>query len=150
MAPRLHERHTVQLASLQAIDLRALRRPTRESDPAKPRLAPRNADLVNLSEDGRALDVRLRVALRLRLADEETWEIHVVLLGHFTADRDLTSDQAESFARDSGLYVLWPFARAHIDQLARLAGITSAPQLPLIVRPRPTSIGESSSPNQER
>lgn len=133
-------RHTVQLVSLVAEDIRAVRRAARPTDPAEPRLTPRNASLVTLSEDGQALGVRMKASLLVRLSDDEVWQAHVVLLGSFGSAVELTWDVADGFAKASCLYVLWPFARAQLDLLARLAGIAAPPQLPLIVRPRVTQI----------
>jgi hypothetical protein len=101
---------------------------------------PRNGELVSLSEDKRALAVRIRASLLTRVSDTEVWQARVELVGHFTSSIDLEPHDAIAFAAQSGLYVLWPFARAEMDQLARLAGISDAPQLPLIVRPRSTAI----------
>jgi preprotein translocase subunit SecB len=96
--------------------------------------------LESLAEDGRSLSVRVRASILFRLSDEETWQAHVVLLGNFTSTVEVKPDAAELFAKASGLYVLWPYARAYLDQLARISGIAAAPQLPLIVRPGPTPV----------
>lgn len=134
------ERHVVQLSSLNATQLRAQRRAIRASDPVEPRLTPRNAALENLADEGRSLVVSLRASLFVRISEEEAWDAQVVLRGRFTSNIELSPHDADYFARSSGLYVLWPFARAYLDQLARLAGIPAAPLLPLIVRPRRTAI----------
>jgi hypothetical protein len=87
-----------------------------------------------MGDDGRALVLSLSARLTVRISPDEVWEARVELLGRFSSSLELTSDDGEYFASSSGLYVLWPFARADIDALARLAGV-QAPPLPLLIRP---------------
>lgn len=95
---------------------------------------PRIGQLAGMATDGLSLTVHLRASLFVRLADDEAWSARALLVGEFSSSVPLSEADADYFARSSGLYVLWPFARAQLDQLARLAGV-DAPQLPLIVRP---------------
>jgi preprotein translocase subunit SecB len=140
-------RHVVQLTSLAANSIRGTRRPVRDSDPAEPRLTPRTGVLTHLADDGRTFTVALKASLLFRLPDDEAWDAQVQLEGRFSSAQALDRVEAAYFAQSSGLYVLWPFARVHLDQLARMAGIPNVPQLPLIVRSRPTEI-ESPLPRQ--
>jgi len=65
-----------------------------------------------------------------------SWRADVTVRGTFSSDGGLTVRQLRFFVQTSALYVLWPFARTYVDQLATLSGVV-APPLPLIVR-RPT------------
>ena len=69
----------------------------RPTDPAEPRLTPRNASLVSLSEDGQALGVRMKASLLVRLPDDEVWQAHVVLHGSFGSAVELSWDVADGF-----------------------------------------------------
>jgi preprotein translocase subunit SecB len=89
---------------------------------------------MRLSEDGLELDLQLRATIVVRVAEREVWDARVELVGRFTSDKPLKDIDAAYFARTSGLYVLWPFARTALDNLSRMAGV-SAPILPLLVRP---------------
>ena len=79
------------------------------------------------------------------ISDDETWVADVTMVGRFGSTFDLTIVQARSFARDSALYVMWPFARANLAQLGMLAGV-APPQLPLIVRPGGVRVPARSDP----
>jgi hypothetical protein len=100
---------------------------------------PRNGQLRERSDDGLSLVISIRASFRFRIAENETWDTSVVLVGSFTSARELSDDDAQFFAASSALYVLWPYVRTELDQLARFAGVT-IPQLPLIVRPSLTTL----------
>lgn len=128
------QHHQVQLVAVTATAVVARVRESRDTDPLEHRITPRRATVASLSEDGLVLALNLRASAVVRLAESEVWDARVDLVGRFTSAKALTDDEAAFFARTSGLYVLWPFARSAIDGLARLAGV-SAPILPLLVRP---------------
>jgi len=119
-------------------ELSSRRRVTRDSDPTESRLVPRRGKLLDLADDGLSLSASVTASIRFRLPDHQTWDARVVVIGYFASATVLTKDEGSFFAATSGFYVLWPFARSHLDLLGRLAGVTNAPQLPLLIRPAPT------------
>lgn len=100
-------------------------------------MTPRPATLILLGDDGATLTVRLRASTVVRLSETEVWVARTELLARFTSSPAVSEEEAAFFANSSGLYVLWPFARAALDGVARLAGVEVTP-LPLLVRPTPT------------
>jgi hypothetical protein len=119
-------------------------RPRRESDPTEPRISVRNATLQGLSADGLVLSCELRTSMLVPTGAESTWDARVVMVGSFQCVRQLSDEEAAFFSRTSGLFVMWPFARATLDALARFASV-SAPQLPLLVRPGATPVSSGRS-----
>jgi hypothetical protein len=98
---------------------------------------PRRGKLLDLSDDGLSLSASVTASIRFRLPDQQTWDARVVVIGYFTSATALSKDEGRFFAATSGFYVLWPFARSHLDLVGRLAGVANAPQLPLLIRPAP-------------
>jgi hypothetical protein len=139
VARRPIRRHEVQLISVLVSDFTAHRRPSREKDPSEPRIVPRRGRLLQRADDGLSLSVSVSAAVKLRLPDEQTWDARLSAIGQFTSTVELSLSDAELFATTSGFFVLWPFVRTHLDLLAKLAGVSGAPPLPLLLRasPRP-------------
>jgi hypothetical protein len=125
--------HPVQLQELWVEQVDAARRQRIQDDPTEATLGIPRALLVK-GATAREFRCRLQVNTQVPISDEEIWTAKVTIVGRFGSSIDLTPAQARSFARDSGLYVMWPFARAHLAQFAMLAGL-EPPHLPLIVRP---------------
>jgi hypothetical protein len=72
--------------------------------------------------------------VRVPLGDDDVWSAHCRITALFAASLDIDDEVAESFAKLSGVFLVWPFARSALTTLAQLAGVT-APQLPLLTRP---------------
>jgi hypothetical protein len=81
-----------------------------------------------------ALACEFRTLLTVPVSDEAVWEARVVLRGQFVCNQALKRSQALLFTNESALWVMLPFARAQVMQLASLAGV-DAPPLPLVIRP---------------
>lgn len=126
--------HVVQLVSLWATDIACRRRTKRDGDPASARVSFRDARLRDLAPDGSRFTCELKTGLTTPVSDEETWEAQITLVGAFSSTRPLSRRLAAYFTKSSGLYVMWPFARSHLEQLGLLAGVVTSP-LPLIIRP---------------
>lgn len=136
--------HPVQLQELWVEQVDAARRQRTQEDPTEATLAIPRAKLVK-GANAREFRCTLQVNTQVPISDEETWTAKVTIVGRFGSSIDLTLVQARSFARDSGLYVMWPFARAHLAQLGMLAGL-EPPHLPLIVRPGGVRVPSRSGP----
>lgn len=62
------------------------------------------------------------------------WRADISLRGAFVSQEgSLTARQLRFFVRAGALYVLWPYARVYVSEVAALSGV-SGPPLPLIVR----------------
>ncbi len=68
--------------------------------------------------------------------ESDVLEIVALLTGRLVSPELVDDDRAEQFARASAIYLLWPYARAFFQDMARMAGVT-APPLPLIYRRLP-------------
>jgi hypothetical protein len=96
---------------------------------AIPRVALRSA-----SEDRSAFDCSARAVVRMPTS-EGVWRADVSVRGSFVTEPGTVSKaQLRYFVATSALYLLWPYARVYVTQVALLAGV-SGPPLPLIVRP---------------
>jgi preprotein translocase subunit SecB len=134
-------RHEVQLTSVFVSDISAHLRPSREKDPPEPRISPRRGRLIARADDGLSLSVSVSAAVRLRLPDQQTWDARLAATGVFVATTELSQSDAELFASTSGFFVLWPFVRTHLDLIAKIAGVSGAPPLPLLLRATPAPSG---------
>ncbi len=126
--------HPVQLASILATSVHCQHRRRRDSDASGPQALLGDPRLVAFADDGMALSCELRTILVVPTGDEEVWEAKVVLRGQFVCSQTLKRSQAVFFASASALWVMLPFARAQVMQLASVAGV-DAPPLPLVIRP---------------
>jgi hypothetical protein len=126
--------HPVQLASILATSLHCQNRRRRETDLGEPQAFLGDPRLVSFASDGMALECEFRTILIVPVRDEAVWEARVVLRGQFVCTQALKRSQAVFFANTSALWVMLPFARAQVMQLASLAGV-DAPPLPLVIRP---------------
>lgn len=79
----------------------------------------------------------IRVRLLVPLDELSLFEIDLGMKARFVSADEVIASAADSFARASALYLLWPYARTYSHEIARLGGVT-APPLPLLVRPSPT------------
>jgi hypothetical protein len=89
---------------------------------------------VSFDKDGRSFIVEVRAAVAIPLVEDEEWVAEVRITATFVSDISITRRDAVAFARASGVFLVWPYARATLTDLARAAGV-SAPMLPLLTRP---------------
>lgn len=89
-----------------------------------------------MAEGALAFDCRVVVRIRIPAAEQEVFDGLVELVGRFVAVAEVDAARASRFASASALYLLWPYARAILDEAARRSGV-EAPPLPLLVRPQP-------------
>ncbi len=52
----------------------------------------------------------------------------------FASTPELNEETAQAFVRMSGVFLVWPYARATLTSLSQMAGVP-APYLPLLSRP---------------
>jgi hypothetical protein len=91
--------------------------------------------LVSLAEDGRSFAIEVQAKVEVPLVDDEVWAASIRLMATFVSDVVLRRTDARAFANASGVFLVWPYARTYLNELARVAGVT-APLLPLVTRPR--------------
>jgi hypothetical protein len=128
-------RHPIQAVEIRVDSVVAKRRQRRKTE------AEADADayassvrLVDFSEDHRAFGVAVKVGVVVPLVDDQVWAASIDLVARFTSEVVLKRSDALAFAQMSGLFLVWPYARTHLTELARMAGV-SAPLLPLLTRP---------------
>jgi preprotein translocase subunit SecB len=114
--------------------LRTERRARRERDTQQPLARVPRVKVLFRSDDGKAFRLAVTARVRVPVDAAEIWIAELVLEGRFAASIDLSPDLVGSFARQSGVFLLWPYARVILDQLALSAGVT-VPPLPLLLRP---------------
>ena len=129
--------HPFQLTNVHAARLEASRRPTRTGDSEEPTFGYRGpTGIVHVAgEVGFQCTVRIQVDIPV--LGEEIFHGAVTLVAFFvTADEQrIAISNARAFARAQALYIVWPFARAYLDQLAMMAGV-GVPPIPLLLVPR--------------
>jgi hypothetical protein len=127
-------RSPIQAVEIRSDVIEAARRRRRVSEAAAGADAYRpSVRLVRFAEDRRAFDVQVIVRVVVPLVEDEVWAARIVILATFASEVDLTRQVARNFARLSGLFLVWPYARTYLTELARMAGV-SAPPLPLLLR----------------
>lgn len=90
--------------------------------------------LVNIAEDGRSFTIEVQAKVEVPLVDDEVWAATIRLTATFVSDVVVRRYDARAFANASGVFLVWPYARTYLNELARIAGVT-APLLPLVSRP---------------
>ena len=129
-------RSPIQVVEIRSDELHASRRRRRPSEAESGANAYRpSVRLIRLSEDGRSFEIAVVVRVVVPLVEDEVWAARIRLVAIFASDVDVTRGLALAFARQSGLFLVWPYARTHLTELARMAGV-SAPLLPLLLRPQ--------------
>jgi hypothetical protein len=78
------------------------------------------------------MDLRARV--RVPLGEDEIWTASIRLVALFASTVPVAEAIAQDFARQSGVFLVWPYARTVVTTLSQIAGVT-APVLPLLTRP---------------
>ena len=126
--------HSVQFVEVALDNVQAAKRARRDQDPVGPWATIPRARLVRAAEDGTEFVCRIIAVVRTPVTDSQTWRLRLVLDGRFIAERGLTPEEIHSFQENSAVFVLWPYARSMIGELAAHSGI-QLPPLPLIVRP---------------
>lgn len=133
------EPHPVQLRSIWTERVNSRRLPAEPDELAHLRI-PR-AQLRTCDVELGTFECTLRLTLRWP-TNEATWSVVVSLVALFGSSPAVDETQARAFARDSALYVMWPYARSYIAELGAQAGF-SPPPLPLIVRPATQALPRS-------
>lgn len=80
---------------------------------------------------------RVRVYVDIPVLDGEIFHGEVTLVAYFVraVGGPIALPLAREFARQQAVYIVWPFARGQLDQLARMTGV-AVPPLPLLLIPR--------------
>lgn len=89
---------------------------------------------MSLGEGALTFDCVIRVRVLVPIGEAEVFEIGLWVAGRFVSPAQVEEAAAGDFARASGLFLLWPYARTYCHELARLGGV-AAPPLPLLVSP---------------
>lgn len=129
-------RHPIQAIDVRADRITAVRRsrPPGSTDIAPTSHTPR-VRLVTLDEDGKSFAIEVQAKVEVPLVDDEVWAASIRLTATFVSDVVLRRSDARAFANASGVFLVWPYARTYLNELARVAGV-AAPLLPLVSRPR--------------
>jgi len=131
--------HQIQAIDIRVDEIRVLRRPRRdnEAELLQPSFfVPRPRVTVH---GARSFVVSIRPRIRAALPGNEVWFASFVLSGHFVASLDIAPEDAQAFARQSGFFLLWPYARLHFSELAAMSRVEISP-LPLVSRPRTVAV----------
>jgi preprotein translocase subunit SecB len=135
--PSAPELHPVQLTDVWVERVSASRRQPRTSDPIEPLLKVSRTTLRGWTAEGPFM-CAFRLRLHFPIAEVEAYALDIAVVGSFRGSRPIAETEAHSFARNSALFVLWPYARAYVQQLGVMSGLP-VPPLPLVVRPNPPS-----------
>ena len=125
------EFHPVQLVDVWLDSSRTERKPTRDGDPEGPTVGIPTVRLRSSTPERDGFICALTASMTLGV-DGETWRASAVVCGSFVS-RPLKPTELRHFVRAAALYVMWPYARIFMDQLARMARV-AGPALPLFVR----------------
>jgi hypothetical protein len=90
--------------------------------------------LKSRSDDGRTFTIAVRARVKVPLLEDEVWSASLRLQADFASELEVSDKDAQDFARLSGVFLVWPYARTYLTEFARMAGVT-APMLPLLTRP---------------
>jgi len=90
---------------------------------------------VGVGEGSLTFDCTIRLRVLVPVHQAEIFEISVWVTGRFVSHSEVDESAADQFAKASGIFILWPYARVYCGELARLGGV-AAPPLPLVVRPQ--------------
>jgi preprotein translocase subunit SecB len=133
-------RHPIQLVEVRVDEAHASRRRrTANQTDLRPTAYLPRAKLLDRTDDPRSFSLSLVARVRVPLGDDELWFARCKLTALFAASDDVAQTDAEAFARLSGIFLVWPFARSALTNLSQMAGVT-APQLPLLTRPGPLAV----------
>jgi hypothetical protein len=129
--------HPFQLIGVWSGSLSGVRRPVRPGDTSEPTFGNSRVRRVRLIADRQGFACEIRVWVELQVLEDEFFRAETVVVGTFatTQDEPVPLSLARAFVRDQALYLLWPFARAFLDQIATISGV-GIPPLPLVVVPR--------------
>jgi len=128
-------RHPIQALEIRVDAIRTTRRrrAPAESDFTAASHPPR-VRLRTLADDGLSFVIEVRAQVLVPLLEDEVWAAELGLVATFVSETHLRRVDVQSFTQLSGVFLVWPYARAYLTELARMAGVT-APLLPLFYRP---------------
>jgi hypothetical protein len=129
--PRVHPIQIVEIWTAQA---HSNRRARRDSDPSTMTAYIPRARLVGRAEDGRSFSISVSARIRVPVADDQIWIGSVRLAATLISEVEVSEEDAAAFARLSGVFLMWPYARVYLGQMGGIAGVT-VPPLPLLTRP---------------
>jgi hypothetical protein len=133
MPPR-QELHSVQVIRVWLAKTATYQRLRRDNESSEPLARIPRARVMSVSEDGHEFEVSVQAWVRVPSGDADVWIGRLTVQAAFIASTELNAETVATFARRSGVYLLWPYCRVYLDQLANLSGVPIAP-LPLLVRP---------------
>ncbi|MEW6225999.1 MAG: hypothetical protein AB1627_15345 [Chloroflexota bacterium] len=131
MAARVHP---IQLADIRVDRATSFRRKRVKSDPLTHIAHIPRPRLLDVAADRRSFRIVVSTRVRVPLAEDDIWVGVVRMVATLVSDEDVPDDLAVAFARLSGVFLVWPYARLYVDQLGKMAGV-AVPPLPLLSRP---------------
>jgi hypothetical protein len=128
-------RHPIQAVDIRVDRIVAQRRSRLPDETAvTPDTYLPRVELLRRGDDGFSFTISVETRVVVPLVDDMVWAASLRILTEFVSDVEVSEQEAELFARLSGLFLVWPYARTHMTELARMAGVP-APVLPLLSRP---------------
>jgi preprotein translocase subunit SecB len=127
--PRLPQ-YPVQLVGARLYSAQLARRGPIETDPEGPGLD-FGVRAHSVREDLRGLSVLVGATVTVRLNSEIVASIECAIDGTFNSDVLLTDDFVTEFINGGAKVILWPYLRAAVGEVARMAEV-DAPPLPTL------------------
>jgi hypothetical protein len=125
----------IQAVEIRADAVQATRRRRRANEAEADAIYRPSVRLLALGDDHRSFEIEVTVRAVVPLVGDNVWAARIVIVSAFASEVNVSRRLALDFARQSGLFLVWPYARTHLTELARMAGV-SAPLLPLLLRTR--------------
>ena len=131
-------RHPIQAVKIRVESVSAGHRARREGDDAvQPTTHLPKVRLASVGDDRRSFSIEVRSSVSVPLLEDQVWLADIRISATFTSDIDITRSDAQAFARASGVFLVWPYARTYLSELAAMADV-SASLPPLLSRPQGT------------
>jgi hypothetical protein len=129
--------HPIQAVEVRVDRISAGRRPRPADTEITPTSNLPKVRLVSLADDGRSFSIEVRVRVSVPLVDDQAWDADLRIDAKFLSEVKITRPIARAFTDASGVFLVWPFARSYLSELARMSDVP-APFLPLVWRPQGT------------
>jgi preprotein translocase subunit SecB len=127
--PRLPQ-YPVQLVGARLYSAQLVRRKPVETDPEGPGLD-FGVRAHSVRQDLRGLSVLVGATVTVRVESEIVAAIECAIDGTFNSDVELTDDFVAEFVNGGAKVILWPYLRAAVGEVARMAEV-DAPPLPTL------------------
>lgn len=127
-----YQAYPVQLSEIWLARASIVRRPARKGDPDETSVT--TGQTLRHESPGDPPECSVTVRIRVRIQDTELFDVKLTLRGRLAIAPGTASGQVRFFIRQQAFYVIWPFARAHFDSIAKMAGV-QLPPLPILAVP---------------